>query len=131
MKMAMTVLGRRARAALVTALLLPYLLLQSVATGLMPAVTNDGLTFVICPGDAVVEAVLRPDGSYDFDTKDHADSRTCPWAVAHMPATLADAPIISKPLERPARLNSETFFAVFVPLPEGKSPPARGPPHYV
>lgn len=123
-------LGRGARKALVTAFLLPYLLLQSIAAGVMPAVGDDGLTFVICTGEQPSEARLLPDGSYDFDPADNSDGhdRTCPWAVAHAPADLAAHPDLSAPEQTAHSTDLPQSDLAVLPGGERLSPPSRAPP---
>lgn len=119
-------LGRSARAAFVTALLLPYLLIQSIAAGVMPVMTDDGLTFVICSGQRIDNADHGgPEGN---ETVPHADGGTCPWVVAHAPVALSGAPGASR-LATPARSFAESEAGPDAPHSGATvSPPVRAPP---
>lgn len=123
-------LGRQVRAAFVTALLLPYLLIQSIAAGVMPVVTDGGLTFVICSGERISGQSTRAEhgrASGDHDGP-HADGGVCPWAVAHAPGALADVPevsafvILSRTVAADEAGQARPFARTIL------SPPARAPP---
>ncbi len=132
MRMCGSKLGRGARAAFVTALLLPYLLLQSIASGVMPVMVDDQLTFVICTGDDLVEATLLPDGSYDFDASDktdhHAKGETCPWAIAQAAADLTPSYDLPAPTLQAHSLSTLLSTSATHSGTATRSPPARGPP---
>ncbi|MCV6594513.1 MAG: hypothetical protein OIF48_16285 [Silicimonas sp.] len=112
------------RAALISALLLPYLVLQSISAGVMPVAGPDGLSLMICTGDAVVDRALPTDEA----PAPHETGEACPWAVAHVAAVLDAAPDLAwqdVPARRVTRLSLSEFS-----LPEGPrpNPPARAPP---
>jgi len=125
-----TGIGQKARATFITALLLPYLLLQSVAAGVMPVSEDGGLAFSLCLGNRVIEARIQADGSYlpDDNTSDTAHDDGCPWAVVHVLAALPAASRVSQPstLSQPLRV---TIFAASKPFSVAtRLPPVRAPP---
>lgn len=89
---------------------------------------DNGLTFVICTGNEVVEAVLRPDGSYDFDPNEHENNRDCPWAVAHAATVLTDAPDVTALSNLARQIDETPARDSYVPTAPPRAPPARGPP---
>lgn len=119
--------GRALRAAVVTALLLPYLVLQSISTGVMPVAGPDGLRLEICTGAAVTPA--GSGGPVPVEDSDgHGPAGACPWAVAQMAALLEDfsvGPAVVGGLRRQVQIRPAP-----APLSGGdwSRPYARGPP---
>jgi hypothetical protein len=106
------------------AMLLPFLLLQTLPSGVMPGRSeNGGLTLVICTGDGQKEISL------DSGTGDApAPAKDCPWAVLHaavllpdMVATDASAVPVSAAEPAPMALLRADHGAAHLP-------PARAPP---
>ena len=123
--------GRRIRRAFVTAMLLPYLLLQAVTNGIMPVATDDGFAFVVCTGDSVAEFSQWADEgtlSEEADKKGH-EGEECPWAVAHGPAALGPTMEVAHPVSY-GRALERSYRALLGPvrhpsgLPRPRAPPS-------
>ncbi len=120
-----TIFDRGFRRALVMVVLLPYLILQAITLGIMPVATANGLEFVICTGDGVIEVVE----TFDEDTRHSEDSEGCPWAVAHGPAVLDVDPVVPVAVVFSSERNVK-FQPAFratthaVGLPRSRAPPS-------
>ena len=126
-------LGRKARAFFVTALLLPYLVLQSVAAGVMPQSVDGKLSFSLCLGDRVVLARLQDDGTYrpDASGADTAHEDRCPWAVMHALAAMPDTSPASHSAVLARPLDAAAYAAPVPVAADARLPLARAPPRYV
>ena len=116
--------GRGFRRALVTVVLLPYLILQAITLGIMPVATANGLEFVICTGDGVIEVVE----TFDEDTRHSEDGEGCPWAVAHGPAVLDVDPVVPVAVAFSSERNVSFQTALKVSTHAVGLPRSRAPP---
>lgn len=74
-------------------LLVPFLLLQLVASGTMAEAGPDGLRMVLCTSDGVVTVIMAADGTVHpvpSDTHDQSQHDPCPWSL-----TIGQAALIS------------------------------------
>jgi hypothetical protein len=75
------------------AMLLPFLALSAVPTGLMPAKTGDGtLTLVLCTADGPREMTVDLGGEEPAAAKPG-----CPWALAQMAVVLGQPEVFVVP----------------------------------